>query len=80
MVLLASAIRWPDELWFLNFIPMLALIPVVNTVHKINLRYEADESRNEKFSAINLIGIVVGVAAWILALSGMYLPGLRDAR
>ena len=61
--------RLPDPWWLVSLLSFLPMLPVVQTVERIN--NAPAHLRNDKYSGANIAGIIVGPLVLALAVLGM---------
>src|SRR5262245_6333778 len=68
----AAMWRLPDPWWLLTYASVLFLIPVQQTARRVNDLYGrfTTEDRNERYTAKNIVTIVIGGTLFLLALVG----------
>jgi hypothetical protein len=69
--------RLPDPWWLLSMCTFVPMIPVQQAAQRVNERHGAptSEGRNDGYSSLNVITIVVGGLLTILAVIGAFVTG-----
>lgn len=73
-ILLSMLWILPDPYWLINFSSILFLIPVQQAVNRINESMVPGHDRNERFTAWNMVAIVIGGVLFILGVIGTFVP------
>ncbi len=81
-ILLAAAwIVWavgsyqlPDETWFLDLAMVLLFVPPQLAINQINRQIDPAADRNESFSTLNKIWIVIGAAVLVVLIYDTFFP------
>lgn len=66
--------RLPDPWWLISFMTFLALIPAVQTIEEVNRRAPECADLNHRFSATNVVTMLVGTLVLVLMLFGLFMP------
>src|SRR5215510_10043913 len=59
----------PDPYWLVNFLSVFFLIPVQKTAIRINESLVPGHDRNERFSAWNMVAVVIGGSLFMLGIT-----------
>ncbi len=72
----ATSLLWkgPGWLWWLSLGAPLFLMPVQSTMNTVNETMAADTPRNDRFSVLNWLAIVLGGGLLVLAFIGTVMP------
>ena len=73
-LLLSISWRLPDPYWLVSVFAFLPLVPIQVTVNALNTAAAPSAPRNDKYSGLNVLGIVWGVILMALVVVGMLLP------
>jgi len=63
----------PDPYWLVNFLSVFFLIPVQKTAIRINESLVPGHDRNERFSAWNMVAVVIGGSLFMLGVTAVFL-------
>lgn len=63
----------PDPYWLVNFLSVFFLIPVQKSAIRINESLVPGHDRNERFSAWNMVAVVIGGALFMLGVTAVFL-------
>ena len=77
-LLLNAAWRLPDPLWLVSFLALMPLLPVQHSVNRLNATLVPDVDRNDRFTGLNVLCIVIGAILLVLVLAGLFLPEPTD--
>lgn len=71
-----TSILWPlpDPYWLISMLAFLFILPVQALANRINSTITPHHNPNRRFTAWNLVSVVVGAIIIILALIGTFLP------
>jgi hypothetical protein len=69
--------KLPDPYWLVCFLAVLLLLPVQAAMNAINAKHCPDYDRNSRFTAWNIVAIVLGGMFFLLSLYGTVF--LQDA-
>ena len=72
LFILDAAYRLPDPWWLVAFASFVPLLPVQAAVNAMNERVAPNADRNRRFTAWNILGVVLGVAFIGLILIGLF--------
>jgi len=72
LFLLALAVTLPDPWWLVTFLAFVPLLPVQATVNAINAKAAPHADPNRRFTAWNVVGIVLGAAFLALIVIGLF--------
>jgi hypothetical protein len=72
LFVLELAYRLPDPYWLLALLSFVPLLPVQATVNAINAKVAPHAEANRRFTAWNVVGIVVGIAFLALIFIGLF--------
>lgn len=70
--------RLPDPYWLLTLFTVVPLMFVQHSVNRLNAVVAPDAPRNDKYSGLNVLMIVIGGLLVLLAVLGAVLPPLPD--
>jgi hypothetical protein len=73
-LLLSLLWRLPDPFWLACFLSIIPLAGVQASVNAINSREAPLADRNESFTGVNWVGVVVGGLLFLLGVIGTFLP------
>jgi hypothetical protein len=73
-IILTLLWRLPDPYWFVCFLAPLMLMPVQNAINRLNAVVAPNHSPNSRFSAWNIVGLVVGGILFVFCIIGIFLP------
>jgi hypothetical protein len=73
-IILTILWQLPDPYWFVCFLAPLMLVPVQNAINRLNAVIAPDHSPNSRFSAWNIVGLVVGGILFVFTIIGTFLP------
>jgi len=78
---IVATIAWklPDPYWWISMLAILFMIPVQAEAIRINALAAPGHDPNNRFTAWNWVGIVLGSVFLLLALLGTFLPQLGAA-
>ena len=68
------ASRLPDPYWLVTLTSTLFMIPVQRHVNRLNAILAPGHDPNDRFTAWNWVGIILGSLFLLLALAGLFLP------
>jgi len=68
--------RLPDPYWRVGFLSVLLLLPIQTAMNALNLKHAPDHDRNSRFSAWNIVGVVIGGLLFLICVYGALF--LRD--
>ena len=74
LVLQVLTVKLPDPWWLIAFAAFIPLIPAVRTIAAMNAAEPAREDLNERFTAGNIAGMIVGGFFLLLVVIGSFLP------
>ena len=66
--------RLPDPFWLVAVFAVLALLPIQRVVNDLNAYLAPNHKPNARFSAWNIVGIVLGGLLFVLAIVSTFLP------
>jgi hypothetical protein len=66
--------KLPDPYWLVTFLAVGYLLPVQAAVNEINLVTSPKHNPNRRFTAWNIVGVVIGGLFLALVLIGTFLP------
>jgi hypothetical protein len=66
--------RLPNPYSLVCFFAFLFLMPIQQTVNKINTKHAPNHDPNSRFRAWNVVAVVVGGICFVLAIIGSFLP------
>ena len=66
--------RLPDPLWLVALFSFLPLLVVQQSINKLNAAVAPDAPRNDSYSGLNVVMIVVGGLVLLLAILGTLFP------
>ena len=66
--------RLPDPLWLLGFATVMPLAYVQTGIAKLHRALGLDPSINDRFTWLNVVGVILGGLWILLALLGLFLP------
>ena len=66
--------KLPDPYWLVSFLAFFFLLPVQQTVNKINAQYAPGHDQNNRFGVWNIVVVVAGGIFFILAIIGSFMP------
>jgi len=72
LFLLELAVKLPDPWWLVTFLAFVPLLPVQATVNAINAKAAPHADPNRRFTAWNVVGIVLGAAFLALIVIGLF--------
>ena len=73
-IILTILWKLPDPYWLLSFLAVLALLPVQQTINRINQAAAPGHDTNARFSVWNWIAVCLGGPFFLLAAYGSFLP------
>lgn len=73
-IVLTMTWRLPGPAWLICYLAIFLLLPIQKTIIAVNEITAPDSDKNGRFSAGNVVGIVLGGAVFLLALVGTFLP------
>jgi hypothetical protein len=73
---LSATVRLPDPAWLVTFFSVLPLLPAQAAINRVNTDLAPSAPHNDRFTASNVIVIVVGVLMLALAIIGALFPDL----
>jgi len=68
------AYRLPDPLWLVSLLSFLPLLVVQRSVNELNRAVAPEAPRNDSYSGLNVVGIVLGGTIVLLAILGTLMP------
>ena len=68
--LIHIAYRLPDPLWLISLLSFLPLLVVQRSVNELNRAVAPEAPRNDSYSGLNVVGIVLGGMIVLLAILG----------
>jgi len=66
--------RLPDPFWLASLLSFLPLLVAQRSVNQLNAATVPDAPRNDSYSGLNVVGIVIGGLLLLLAILGTLLP------
>lgn len=72
--LLHIAYRLPGALWLVSLLSFLPLLVVQRSVNELNRAVAPEAPRNDSYSGLNVVGIVLGGTIILLAIVGTLVP------
>jgi len=72
--IITVAWRLPDPWWLVSFFAWLPLLPVQRAVNELNATLAPEAPRNDSYSGLNILMIVVGGVLLVLAVLGTLMP------
>ena len=79
-LLLNAAWRLPDPVWLVCLLTCLPLIPVQQSVNRLNATLVPEAGRNDRFSGLNVLFIVIGTILLLLLLLSLLFPESQNAQ
>ncbi|MBI4206697.1 MAG: zinc ribbon domain-containing protein [Betaproteobacteria bacterium] len=81
LVFFAFNITWglPDPYWLVSVFAFMPILPIQAAINQLNAKIAPDAPRNDRYTAANIVVIVIGVVFWLLILAGMFFPENADA-
>ena len=76
VLILGAMSRLPDPYWLVSLLAFLPMLAVQSTVNEINEKVAPDADPNRRFSAGNIVWLVVGGLMLALVVAGFYLEPL----
>lgn len=73
-ILLTLSWRLPDPYWLITWLSPLVLMRMQKLVNELNSTVAPSHDPNKRFSAWNIVGIVIGGILILLVIVGMFLP------
>lgn len=73
---LALNVTWrlPDPYWLISLLTFLPIIPVQRTINALNTEAAPETDRNDRFSGLNIVLLILGGALLALAIYGTFVP------
>jgi hypothetical protein len=72
-LILSLTWRLPDPYWLIAWFAIVPLLVVQNVVNQVNAIVAPDADRNSRFSAWNIVAVVLGGALLVLAVIGTFM-------
>ena len=72
-LLLGMMWRLPDPYWLLSMLDVIPILIAQRSINELNAAAAPDAPRNDSYSGLNVVMIVVGGALFLLALLGAFL-------
>lgn len=66
--------RLPDPYWLVSCLAVFALLPAQKVINQMNAEIAPNHDPNSRFSAWNIVGVVLGGLWLLLAVIGTFLP------
>lgn len=79
-VVLSVVWRLPDPWWLVSTFSVLPLLPIQNTLQRINVARGATSPGTARFNAVSQIWFAVAGVLWLLVLAGVFLPDPPESR
>jgi hypothetical protein len=73
-IFLAVMWRLPDPYWLICLLSPLVLVPVQNTINRVNAVVAPNHDRNSRFSGWNIASVVIGVILFACSIIYTFLP------
>jgi hypothetical protein len=72
-ILLSLAVRFPDPIWLVTFLSFVPMLPVQNTIARLNASRGLPPDPWSKLSLLNWFGIAVGGLTMAFVILGVFL-------
>jgi hypothetical protein len=73
-IILTALWKLPDPYWLVTALAPLCLLPVQRSINRINAIRAPGHEPNARFSAWNIVVVVIGVPLFILGAMGAFIP------
>lgn len=71
-IILTLMWRLPDPYWLICFLTPIILIPIQNTINRLNTLVAPNHNPNSRFTVWNIVGVVVGGTLFVFAIIGAF--------